>query len=178
MEKSESSEKGVIFASGLLKIIAVPFILLNCICIVVLLILPLMTVASNLEVPQSVISELWIYMLCMLVMVVNFIISMGFIKMSEMMKANYIAPKLRKTPKSHLYELVDNLFSLMAIVLIIGASLGLFAAFFLSWVEEFNYSLSENLTFLLIILFAGCLCVVIRKHILRASWWRVSQPLE
>jgi hypothetical protein len=175
MEESEKSEWGVFFASGLLKSMAVPFIFLTCFCIVVLLILPLMTVVSSVEVPQSGNSAWWIYMLCMLVMIVNFSISTGFIKMSEIIKANYIAPKLRKSPKSHLYELVDNLFSLMAVVLIIGAALGLPALFFLSSVEEFNYPLSENLILLLVILFAGCFCVVIRKHILRASWWRISQ---
>lgn len=172
MDEREKSIKGVAIASTLLVLMAVPFMFINCVSVVALMFIPLVLEVSSFYDGYSMKRDLWIYWLFFLAMTVSFIISISFIMMSNMLKANHTDIHQRKSPKSYLCELVGNLLTLMSMVLIIGSITGLTAAFLLIASLENHHLFSESNLFHFALLIAGLLTVIAKKFIQNAAWWR------
>ncbi len=171
MDEREKSDRGVVFAATLLQIITAPFIVITAIAIIVLFFVPFILTTKAFTSSMEVEEAFFIYAICFIVFVLSYVFSNVMMMMADTMKATHLLTENRKTPKSLLYDLLNNLFSLIALELIIGGMMGGFSAFALHDTLQRKFNLTEVLLFLAIIISMGFGCIYLRKLIMNLSWW-------
>ncbi len=176
MDERVKSDGGVIFAAILLQLIAAPFILITLIAVIGLLFVPFMIATANTAADMTIVHlmahRLGIYAMCMIAMVICYIVSNSMMIMAKMMKANHMVSKHRQSPKSCLYELVDNLLIIIGLELIIGSVLGVFFIYIHGEMKKQSFQLDQVSLFLVTLVIAGIFIFLIRAFLLKNKWWR------